>query len=901
MILYLAVNNRLCQFLKTNLLVNELANNSVLITPQVFTWQTFLNQWQQQQHLAGKLDFVDFPSKVLSDFEAQLIWEELLAKKENISLLNSNETAKQLYQAWLYFNEYMSSESLDEVFKTEEFELFLSLKQQYQQRLTELDCWDKILLIQQQLSWFEKLAPVAEEIKLVGFDDVSPYLKKWLALQQNKATKIEFLEQFELAEKPLPPKLFGAKSEQQEAQQAAAWAYDLAYQQGLKSIAIVAPDVAEVSENLIWALDELMWKNKQFPLPSHQQNWQDSPFYNVSLGQPLLNYPLIKQAFSSLKIMFSNQRSVEFEVFSNWLISPYNLGDLIQRQKLDFKLRRWQWTKISIDKVLAKMSKEDCKESFSAELSLSIVDSLEQISQQQKKLTAIVFIEQLLNLLSTLKWATGVGKRSLDSQEYQQQQAFIKALNLFKSYQFSKEKQSFLNWLALLERFVAEQIFQPKNVGESPIQIMGLLEAGGQQFDAIWIMGMSIESWPREAHPNPFLPMNLQREKGVPRADSARELHYAKTLSRRLAKSAKQVVWSYSTKANDGRELLLSPVVELLINETLDFNSTVEKYIEQPFSCLARQSLASAKPVEWVEDNKAPALEKGAKVPGGTEFLTAQAACPLMAFFDYRLGARNRLESVEEGVEKNHTGILIHRVLERFWQKVVSHQALMANTTKNQQLLQNIIDEEMALVGNQYQADFLKQESLRIYNLLLEWLELEKKRPAFQVVGFETNYQLTLASLLFNVKIDRVDKVASGNVIIDYKTGKASIAELSKYPIEKPQLAIYLTAPIEQVVGLGYGLIHADEKPKFFALVQEEDVLLKDRNVKLFSSLSDKEDQPFYELDWQAGLEYLTSQVEELALSIQQGDARLKINDEVAMSYSNSLLALRLPEAKEQL
>lgn len=114
-------------------------------------------------------------------------------------------------------------------------------------------------------------------------------------------------------------------------------------------------------------------------------------------------------------------------------------------------------------------------------------------------------------------------------------------------------------------------------------------------------------------------------------------------------------------------------------------------------------------------------------------------------------------------------------------------------------------------------------------------------------------------------------------------------------------MAIYLTAPIEQVVGLGYGLIHADEKPKFSALVQEEDVLLKDRNVKLFSSLSDKEDQPFYELDWQAGLAYLTSQVEELALSIQQGDARLKINDEVAMSYSNSLLALRLPEAKEQL
>ena len=98
--------------------------------------------------------------------------------------------------------------------------------------------------------------------------------------------------------------------------------------------------------------------------------------------------------------------------------------------------------------------------------------------------------------------------------------------------------------LRTLRNLAAGSIFQP----ESPpaaISIMGMLEAAGMPFDALWVAGLSAQRWPPAPQPNPFLPIGWQRERNVPRSSAARELAYARALTANLAQAAPCVVLSY--------------------------------------------------------------------------------------------------------------------------------------------------------------------------------------------------------------------------------------------------------------------------------------------------------------------------------------------------------------------
>lgn len=888
--LHLAVNSRLVQFLKSYLLDDSFVDSKVAITPQVMTWQQVLNVWQEQQMLLGNLSVSDLPSRTLSNFEAQLIWQRLLEEDPLVSaLLNKTEMAKKLYQAWQVFSEYLSYDLLHESFKTEEINLFLQLKKNYIEFLEQNNYWDSSLKIKQQLDWIAQSPVEFAEINLYGFDEKTPYLQSWLDGLQARGVVIKQIAQFDLTTHSTM-NLCVASSQTIEAQQAASWAYDLV-EKGDKNIAIVAPNIDEVQQNLSWALDELMWSQQNYPLQSLQKNWQGSPLYNISLGQSLSSFSLVKHALQLVKVLLSGQKKIDYELFSSWLVSPYTTGNLLTRQSLDFNLRKWQWAKLSLNNVVDKMQHEDCKDKFSKQLHSNIISSLESISGG--KVSSFEFVELVFKMFSSMHWAEKVGDRGLTSHEYQQKEALFSALEVFKNNLFPQEQQSFSEWLNLVEKFLAEQIFQPKNIGQSPIQIMGMLEAGGQQFDGLWVMGMTSEAWPRDAKPNPFLPINLQREYKVPRADSSRELAYAQTLSQRLSKSSANIVWSFA-KLIEGREQIQSPVLN-------PFKHQFTSYQQQAYKTLAEQAFAIAKPLDKVLDNKAPMLADGTEVTGGAGFIAAQAVCPLMAFLDYRLGAKNTLEAVEEGVQKNNLGLLVHKILERFWQEVKTQSALLADNDFASKV-DRIVGEELELVKNSYQENFLQIEHQRILNLIVEWLELEETRPSFEVIKVEGNYGLNIAELIFQIKLDRVDKVAGKHYVLDYKTGSASINQLTKQPLVKPQLAVYLHAKVDDVAGLGYALIRSDDEVKFSSLSCEEHFKpTTDKNQLDFEKLAEKEKSVFYGMCWQEALDYLKQQVTDLANSIKEGNAELSYQKETDLQYAGCLLALRLPEAKEQI
>src|SRR5262249_35058242 len=136
--------------------------------------------------------------------------------------------------------------------------------------------------------------------------------------------------------------------------------------------------------------------------------------------------------------------------------------------------------------------------------------------------------------LSALGWP---GDRALDSAEYQAREAWDELLRDFGAIGAVETRLPRSGALSLLRSLAAEKLHQPES-HEVSVQILGLLEAQGLTFDALWIAGLGAERWPPPPEPNALLPIEWQRERDLPRSSAARELRFARELTRRLRSAA---------------------------------------------------------------------------------------------------------------------------------------------------------------------------------------------------------------------------------------------------------------------------------------------------------------------------------------------------------------------------
>ena len=104
-----------------------------------------------------------------------------------------------------------------------------------------------------------------------------------------------------------------------------------------------------------------------------------------------------------------------------------------------------------------------------------------------------------------------------------------------------------LSWLA---RLSAETLFQPESE-EVPIQVLGVLEAAGIEFDHLFVTGIHDEVWPQAVRPSPLLPAALQRAHKVPHASAEWELGFAQRMTALWLRAAPRVVLSHPMREGD--------------------------------------------------------------------------------------------------------------------------------------------------------------------------------------------------------------------------------------------------------------------------------------------------------------------------------------------------------------
>ncbi|MGH8714508.1 MAG: PD-(D/E)XK nuclease family protein, partial [Casimicrobiaceae bacterium] len=356
------------------------------------------------------------------------------------------------------------------------------------------------------------------------------------------------------------------------------------------------------------------------------------------------------------------------------------------------------------------------------------------------------------------------GTRSLDSAEFQARKAWENLLAQFVSLGAVRPRLNAGAAIAALRGTAGEILFQPEG-GDASIQILGLLEGAGLDFDALWVAGLSADRWPAAPRPNPLLPVAWQRDRGVPRASAQRELVFARALTERFARAADEVTFSSAAEIDDHP---LSP------------SALIAVYPPKPALRRPETWSDSIAPgtLERLDDDRAPPLPSGSRVSGGARAIQTQSDCPFQAVARHRLGAE-AWPAAPPGLAASERGKLVHATFAAFWTAVPDQSVLRAPA-------RGALDARVAAaivsgLGSVPQARWRNvpdavraAEARRLERLLHAWLDIERARPPFAVAAIEAPRTLTLGGVVFRMRLDRVDALDGGGVaIIDYKTGVA--------------------------------------------------------------------------------------------------------------------------------
>lgn len=840
----------------------QAAGNSVWKTPQIISFDGWLHRCLHDLGESWRL---------LEGFPARRLWERVIeqdAAGSSLELLQLAATARKAMEADQWMRAYGCQLNREQL--TADQQAFMRWQADYRRQCLDHDWLDRAELPRMIYTALEaKRLPLPATVLLVGFDQRSPELEDLCRVVENLGGQVDVIQ-------PIPASDTGAGryscvDQRQEVVCAARWARHL-LEQGENSIGIVVPDLQNRRKEI-----ERVFRRQIDPGAELWQQQQEAAF-SLSLGAPLLEQGPVFTALEILGLGYS----VSLEQASRLLRTPYLGGsqrEADRRALLDRRLRSFRQQRIRL-KRLAELAGQESATEYLGQIFSRLVlefDSADVLLPGE-------WAGRFAQLLQAVGWP---GERSLSSSEYQMVKAWQeKLLPQFAALDPVSAPLERSAAVALLKRLAGEVEFQLE-APTGPVQVVGLLESAGLEFDHLWVMGLNEESFPAAARPNPFLPVTLQVTHGMPHSSAERELEFARNVLQRLKAAAPNIVFSYAQRQGDC-ELRPSPLIR-----TLGFAEPVFA----PAQDIVSRQLAEPATLNELHDPQGPAL--GAEIAqGGTAILRDQALCPFRAFVHFRLQCQG-MEQAQPGLDPMTRGNLLHKVLEKFWRQVRELQRLLElEPTAVEQLLEVVVAEALQdyFAGRNTPAQaLLELEQQRLQALAGEWLlQVEAKRPDFRVLEAEQEHVEQIGALRIRTVIDRIDQLSDGRrVILDYKTGQVKADSLLAERLLEPQLPIYAVATSESSAeAVAFAQVRRGDC-KFIGVASENGLLPKVAGVAAC-----KPAQQLELADWTQLLDHWRSQLEGLATEFVDGHAAVKpVDFETACRYCDLRAVCRIAEA----
>jgi len=670
----------------------------------------------------------------------------------------------------------------------------------------------------------------------------------------------------------------------------AAWAQAQLAADPACRLGIVAPDLASVRDRLEFALDDAL-----HPALIRPDAGESLRCFNFSLGRSLTDLPLIRVALDLLALGGGRAKVEQSRLSALLLAGGWSAAEAEGdgRARLGAALRRdlpYFTTLPAVIRLAGRLAEDGpplCPQTVAALDAL--VDAMTGMSSTlHPSAWAGVFRR-------ALKAAGWPGDRPLSSHEFQTQRAFGEVLDGFGRLDDLLGKLPLNDAIRRLSQLCQQRIFQPETCGQPSIQVLGVLESAGLEFDALWVMGMNDDLWPPPPRPNPLLPAELLRAAGVAHASAEVELDFAQRVHARLSLAAPDVTFSYPRA--DGNCILRPCPLIAGMPLAGDAPGAVVTLARQ----LAQEAGTAC---ELLEDSLAPPVAGGEKVPGGSWLLRAQAICPAWAYYQYRLGAEAMDEPVE-GLDPAARGTLVHEALEALWTAVRTSTVLVALGEAGRQ---QAIAEAVGAALQNFERDrritlptrFRELEAARLAKLLDFWLAFEGKRNLpFEVIACEQAAEVEIEGIRVKMVVDRIDRLDDGRqIIIDYKTGATiDIKNWAEPRISEPQLPIYAALVNDEVAAVVFAKVLPD-KPAFAGVADEKNILpgvqgIGDDKQKIF----DPGEFP----DWIAVVTHWRERLHAIAREVKTGQAGVIFADEKSLQYCEVLPLLRLPERRRLL
>ncbi len=655
-------------------------------------------------------------------------------------------------------------------------------------------------------------------------------------------------------------------------------------------LGIVAPDLAGVRDRLEFLLDDAL-----HPALIRPDAAEVPRCFNFSLGRALADLPLIRVALDLLALGSGRAKVEQSRLSALLLAGGWSAADAEAdgRARLDAALRRdlpYFTTLPALLRLAARLAETApplCPQTVAALDAFVTAASL-----ASRKLLPGQWAGVFRACLQAAGWP---GDRPLSSHEFQARRAFGEVLDGLGRLDVLLGPLAFAEAVRRLTQLCRQRLFQPETRGRPAIQVLGVLESAGLEFDALWVMGMNDDLWPPPPRPSPLLPAELQRSAGSAHASAEVELDFAQRVHARLSASAPTVIFSWS-QADGNRVLRPSPLIAGMAGAGDAPGDVVT---------LAGQLAAEAPTaLDLLDDALAPPVAEGEKVSGGSWLLRAQAICPAWAYYQFRLGGEAMEEAVE-GLDPAARGTLVHEALEAFWTAVSSSEALAAlgEAARGEAIAEAVakalqtfeLERRTALP-----ARFRELEAARLARLLDLWLAVEAKRgQGFTVIACEQPAEVEIEGIKVRMVVDRIDQLADGRqVIIDYKTGAAiDTKNWAEQRITEPQLPIYAALVNDEVAAVVFAKVLLD-KPGFAGVADEKDILpgvqgIGDDKQKIF----DPAEFP----DWIAVITHWRERLHAVAKEVKAGQAGVVFADEKGLQYCEVLPLLRLPERRRLL
>jgi ATP-dependent helicase/nuclease subunit B len=222
---------------------------------------------------------------------------------------------------------------------------------------------------------------------------------------------------------------------------------------------------------------------------------------------------------------------------------------------------------------------------------------------------------------------------------------------------------------------------------------------------------------------------------------------------------------------------------------------------------LRRNLTREARPVDH-----ALAWPAGKRLLGGTRALQLQALCPFKAVAELRLGALALTEPVP-GLDRFERGQLLHRALELTFAPLKDSRELRRRAADPAALATLVgaacdraVREGLALRVEPFPAALADNERMRLKSLITELLRQEAVRAAsadFTIASLEDTQDLELGGFPIRVRMDRLDRLEDGRLIIlDYKSGVAQAFHPLQERPRQPQLLAYAVLASGEVAGV---------------------------------------------------------------------------------------------------